>query len=219
MTRSRAAMTPSDFSKKFDVSRETMARLTCYVTLLTKWNRNINLVSAKSLEDVWRRHVLDSAQLILYLPPRPATRPLVLLDLGSGAGLPGLVLAATTDAQVHLVESDGRKAIFLREAIREMELSVQVHESRIEDMADVLADVVTARALAPMPALLNQASRFLIRRGESPCGLFLKGKGVAKELTLASKRWKMSVESFSSLSDPQGAVLHIQDLSLRKDNA
>lgn len=219
MTDYRSAMTPSDFSKQLDVSRETMTRLTRYVSLLTKWNRSINLVSAKSLEDVWRRHILDSAQLILYLPSRPATRPLVLLDLGSGAGLPGLILAAATGAHVHLVESDGRKAIFLREASREMGLSAEVHESRIEDMADVSADVVTARALAPMPALLDQASRFLIRRGESPCGLFLKGKGVAEELTLARKRWKMSVESFSSLSDPQGAVLHIQDLSLRKDNA
>jgi len=218
MTR-QLPMTPSAVCQELDVSRETLACLTRYVALLTKWNRSINLVSGKSLEDVWRRHILDSAQLIRYLPPRPATRPLVLLDLGSGAGLPGLVLAAATDAEVHLVESDGRKAIFLHEAAREMGLTVQIHEKRIEDMGDVLADVVTARALAPLPALLDQASRFLIRTGERPCGLFLKGKDVAKELTLAGKTWKMSTDSFSSLSDSQGTVLRIQDLSLRKENA
>jgi 16S rRNA (guanine527-N7)-methyltransferase len=208
-------LTASAFQGRFDVSRETMARLSRYVALLEKWNRRINLVSPRSLEDVWRRHILDSAQLLHHLPPAPPGRPLRLMDIGSGAGLPGLVLAAMIDAEVHLVESDGRKAVFLREAARQMGLSPRVHAVRIESLAGVTPDVVTARALAPLPKLLRLAAPFLCATADRKvpsCGLFLKGREVAKEIILAHKEWEMSVESIPSLSDPQGVVLRIQGL-------
>lgn len=208
-----------EFQAQFDVSRETMARLSCYVAFLAKWNHRINLVGPRSLQDVWRRHILDSAQLFHHFPTAPQDRSMVLMDIGSGAGLPGLVLAALAfgkiDLTTHLVESDGRKAVFLREAAREMGLSATVHETRIEALPDLRPDVVTARALAPLPKLLKLAAPFLSVPSEEEiprCGLFLKGREVAKEIILAHKEWEMSVESSPSLSDPQGAVLRIKDL-------
>jgi len=220
MVSGERTMTAADFQARFDVSRETMDRLTCYVALLEKWNRRINLVSPRSLEDVWRRHILDSAQLLRHLPAPPDGRLLCLLDLGSGAGLPGLVLAALCDKgspkmAVHLAESDGRKAVFLREAAREMGLAPTVHAARVESLTTLAPDVVTARALAPLPKLLQLAAPFLAPRAARSvpsCGLFLKGRDVEKEIVLAHKGWEMSVESFPSLSDPQGVVLRVRDL-------
>ena len=209
MTRSRAAMTPSDFSKKFDVSRETMARLTCYVTLLTKWNRNINLVSVKSLEDVWRRHILDSVQLAAHIPRGAG----VITDLGSGAGFPGLVLSIMLDRPIRLVEASGKKAAFLREAVRLTMATAIVHHGRIERAEPWPSDVVLARALAPLTLLLDYAEPFLRDAGkETPC-IFLKGGRAAEELTESAKSWTMTVERFQSVSDPTGIILRIRDIA------
>ena len=188
-----------------NVSRETIERLETYLRLLKRWQRRINLVSAQSLTDPWRRHFLDSAQLIPVLPS--VTRSVV--DLGSGAGFPGLVLGILGVENVHLVESDGRKCEFLKEVIRETGVSVVIHSCRIESLVPWPADVVMARALAPLTSLLSMALPFL---DLGAAGLFLKGKDVLEELTEAEKSWKMTIERFPSQSDPNGAILRLRDV-------
>src|SRR3712207_921013 len=130
--------------------------LRAYVDLLSQWNRRINLVSARSAEDLWRRHIVDCLQLLPLLPPEPEP----ILDLGSGAGLPGLLLAAATGRETHLVEADKRKAAFLAHASGRLGLAnVTVHAGRIERARVPEARVLTARALAPLPTLLRHAQR------------------------------------------------------------
>jgi 16S rRNA (guanine527-N7)-methyltransferase len=193
------------FARRLDVSRETLDRLDAYVALLVSWNRRINLVGASTLGDPWRRHILDSAQLWPLLPAR--TR--VLVDLGSGAGLPGLVLAILGVPEVHLVESDQRKAAFLREAVRITGASAKIHAVRADKLPRLAADAVTARALADLPDLLDMAEPFLA--AHSICA-FLKGRGAAEELTLAAKSWKMRSRLVPSLSDPGGKVVILEGL-------
>ncbi len=194
-------------------------RLEAYAALLAKWNRSINLVSRASLRDLWRRHMLDSAQLLPLLPTVPAVRRRVIVDLGSGAGFPGMVLALMGAGEVHLVESDRRKAVFLREVARETGCDLQVHDCRIEDLSPPPTDVVTARACAPLAELLAYAEGFPgPAPGTRPCCLFLKGKRVGEELTEARKRWRIEVDSIPSRSDPSGTILRIglldRDISL-----
>lgn len=196
-------MTPLEFQRLANVSRETMAGLETYAALLRKWQKAINLVSRDSLSDLWRRHMLDSAQLHRLIPGSAR----VLVDLGSGAGFPGLVLAAMGVPEVHLVESDARKCTFLREAARGLGVRVQIHNSRSEEMPGMAADVVTARALAPLPDLLDLAERFLAPH--TIC-LFLKGQGVDEELTRARERWNMTITRQSSASDPSGTILRLE---------
>ena len=199
------------FLDAIDVSRETLARLDAYVALLETWNRRINLVSRRSLDDVWRRHILDSAQLAALLPS--AAR--VLLDLGSGAGFPGLVLALLTPGlAVHLIEADRRKAIFLREACRVTGTEAMVHDQRLEDLAPFPLDVVTARAFAPLPRLLDLSQSF---HGPDTLFLLLKGQDVAEELTKAAKCWNMTVERHRSLSDPRGVILSLREVARAPD--
>ena len=178
-------LTAEAFRAAANVSRETLERLERYAALLEKWNRAINLVARGSLVDLWRRHMLDSAQLWPLLPVA-RERPRRILDLGSGAGFPGLVLAIMGvpegSVEVHLVESDEKKATFLREAARIAEAPVTLHVQRIESLAPFPVDAVTARACAPLPRLLDYAAPFLgnYRSGAvAPRGLFLKEIGRA----------------------------------------
>lgn len=200
---------PADFQGDTRVSHETLARLATYAALLEKWSRAINLVGRGTLPDLWRRHMLDSAQLAAHLPPGPTARPRRILDLGSGAGFPGLVLALLEAGEVHLVESDQRKATFLREALRATGTEAAVHAERIEALAGLQADVVTARALAPLDRLSALAAPHLRPDG---CLLLLKGREAERELTVARKAWNMSAERWPSRSDRQGTVLRIEGL-------
>ncbi|GLK73321.1 16S rRNA (guanine(527)-N(7))-methyltransferase RsmG [Ancylobacter dichloromethanicus] len=191
------------------VSRETEGRLDIIVALLEKWQRTINLVAPATLPQVWTRHVADSLQL---LPLAGAARRWV--DLGSGGGFPGLVVAAALaergDADVTLVESDSRKAAFLREAARLADLPVTVLPARIEQVSGAIAagvEVVSARALAPLPRLLELAVPFL---AAGATGLFLKGQDVDNELTQASKSWRIDAEIKASLTDGGGHVLIVR---------
>ena len=204
-----APLDPEGFAAEISVSHETLERLSLYAELLSRWNRSINLVANSTLADPWRRHFLDSAQLMRYFPALGEDRPRVVTDLGSGAGFPGLVLAMLGAGEVHLVESDQRKAAFLREVARRTGTAAQFHVKRIETMTPVLSDAVTARALAPLDRLLELAEPFLAPSG---CMLFLKGKGVDEELTQAKKGWTMKIESFPSRSDPRGTILRIEGL-------
>ncbi|MDQ0301867.1 16S rRNA (guanine(527)-N(7))-methyltransferase RsmG [Ancylobacter polymorphus] len=191
------------------VSRETEQRLDILVALLEKWQRTINLVAPATLPVVWTRHVADSLQLVPLAGD--ATR---WVDLGSGGGFPGLVVAAALaerpDADVTLVESDSRKAAFLREAARLADLPVTVVPSRIEQVAGVLApgvEVVSARALAPLPRLLQLAAPFL---AQGATGLFLKGQDVDNELTESAKSWRIDHEISPSLTGGGGHVLIVR---------
>lgn len=181
-------------------------RLRAYLDLLRRWNARINLVADAPETVLWQRHVLDSLQLVPLLPPEPAP----LLDIGSGAGFPGLVLATATGQETHLVESDRRKAAFLVEAARALDLpNVTVHAMRIEAMPPAGARVITARALAPLPILLAHASRHLTPGGVA---LFPKGRTAADELTVAAADWTMQVERFPSRTDPAATILRLGDI-------
>ena len=198
-------LTPEEFTAALDVSRETLERLKLYAALLVKWQKSINLVGPATLPDLWRRHFLDSAQLHALAPDGAR----VWLDLGSGAGFPGLVLAIMGAAEMHLVESDSRKAIFMQEVLRETGTRAVLHRSRIEALAPFTADVITARALAPLPELLDLAAPFM--QQETVC-LLQKGQDVGAELTAATKCWKMHIERLPSRSDASGSstILRLQ---------
>ena len=201
-----ALLSPDAFQEETGVSRETRERLEAYVALLLKWNRKINLVSDRSLVDPWRRHMLDSAQLLPLLPRMENGHRRTLLDMGSGAGFPGMVLAILGAGDVHLVEADQRKTLFLREVAREVGSDAHIHGVRIEQMASFPVDVVTARALAPLPKLMEHAAPYL---ANGACGFFLKGKTVNDELTALSKEWKIPTERFPSRSNPSGTIVQV----------
>ena len=194
-------------AQQLGVSRETLRRLSDYLDLLRRW---INLVGPATLADPWRRHLLDSGQLAAHVPAQTAS----LVDLGSGAGFPGMVLALLGVRGVHLIEADRRKAQFLREAVRTTGAPVTIHAERIEQIQGWPADVVTARAVAPLPRLLELAERFLV--ADSVC-LFLKGRAAARELTEARVTWHMTAETIPSLSEPTGTVLKLRGIRRARD--
>jgi 16S rRNA (guanine527-N7)-methyltransferase len=190
------------------VSRETWERLDRFVALLLKWQKTTNLVAPSTLPNLWTRHVADSLQLI---PLAPTARRWI--DLGAGGGFPGLVIACalTPTGQVHLVESNQKKAGFLREAARALSLPAIVHAQRIEDVvagATDSFDVVTARALAPLDKLIGYAIP-LLKNGA--VGLFPKGQDIGVELTQASKSWSIQAELIPSITDPNGRVVIVRN--------
>lgn len=192
------------FTAMVPTTPERLDRLEVYLATLQKWQKAINLVGPKTLNDPWRRHILDSAQIAEEIEPTDK-----VVDLGSGAGLPGMIIAIMTDADVHLVESDQRKATFLREAARMTETTITVHTDRAEEIEPLNSDVVTARALAPLPRLLPWVHRHVKKDGKS---LLLKGADVDQELTLAAKEWTMTASRKPSVSDSSGTVLHVTAL-------
>src|SRR5262249_53198697 len=198
-------LTPETFAETLNVSRETLERLRAYIDLLTSWNRRINLVGSATLADVWRRHILDCGQLIKHVDRSQR----ILVDLGSGAGLPGLILGILGLPKVHLIEADQRKAAFLREAARVTETPIIIHVGRIESIAPFPADVITARALAPLPELLAWSQQFL---ATGTVCLFLKGQGLQDELTATQRKWIMQTQSLASLTDPTGHILRVEGL-------
>ena len=195
------------FQEVTGVSKETLQRLTVYAELLEKWQKKINLVGSKTIADLWNRHMLDSAQLLPLLPQPECT----ILDFGSGAGFPGLVLAILGGPQVTMIESDGRKCAFLAEVVRKTEAGslVRLQNCRIEDSPSDPVDVVISRGLAPLEKLLVFAEPFL--REDSIC-LFLKGKKADEELTQTEKNWMMKVTKIQSLSDPFGKILKLENV-------
>jgi 16S rRNA (guanine527-N7)-methyltransferase len=194
------------FAEIVPVSRETLARLEAYAELLTRWSARINLVGRDTIADLWRRHILDSAQLRAFVPDHARN----MIDLGSGAGFPGLILAILGVPGMELVEADSRKCAFLREAIRITETAAIIRPSRIEAVPRHPVDVVTARACAPLDRLLGLAEPFLSPGSEC---LFLKGERVEEELTLARKHWTMTESAYQSRSDPRGVVLRLQQVA------
>ncbi|HEY5237067.1 MAG TPA: 16S rRNA (guanine(527)-N(7))-methyltransferase RsmG [Rhizomicrobium sp.] len=183
-----------------------MERLIGFVVLLTDWNSKHNLVSRGSLADAWQRHIWDSAQLAPLIPAN-AKR---LIDLGSGAGFPGLILASLLpNACVTLCEATTKKCRFLAEAADALNVTVDIRNARIEDMPREAFDAVTARACAPLGELLGYASRF---QGPNTVNLFLKGQNVEAEMAEAAISWKMKAQTHHSRSDPTGRILEIREL-------
>ena len=200
---------PEEFAAQTNVSRETLARLKAYADMLADWNARHNLVAKSTLPDLWRRHFWDSAQLDALIPPEAHT----LADLGSGAGFPGLVLAAMRPGlAVTLHEATTKKCEFLRAAAARMALSITIENARMEDLAPRAFDVVTARACAPLPQLLEYAHSFM---GANSVCLFLKGQNVGSELTEAHKCWNMKASQVPSQTDPSGAIVTVRELGPR----
>ena len=194
------------FADIIPVSRETLSRLEAYAALLTQWSTRINLVGRDTIPDLWRRHMLDSGQIWPFVPNWAKS----LIDLGSGAGFPGLVLAILGVPGVELVEADSRKAAFLREAARITQAEVTIRPCRIQAVPPHPVDVVTARACAPLDRLLDLAAPFI---GPRSICLFLKGERVGEELTLARKHWTMTVSLEPSRSDRRGVILRLQQIA------
>lgn len=193
-----------------DVSRETTARLDTYAELLRKWNPAINLVAKSTIPDLWTRHILDSAQVLGFVQDVRTWA-----DLGSGGGFPGLViaiLAAEKAPKLHvtLVESDQRKAAFLTAVLRETGVDATVLVTRAEDLEPLNADVVSARALAPLTELLEHAQRHLAAGGTA---LFPKGARAGTELAESLERWRFSVQKHASVTDPDAVILRIGDIA------
>jgi 16S rRNA (guanine527-N7)-methyltransferase len=198
-------LTALDFAALTEVSRETLARLEAYAALLLEWSGRINLIGRSTLDDIWRRHFLDSAQLLSLIPKGARS----LVDLGSGAGFPGLVLAILGVPAVELIEADSRKSAFLREAARIAGAEILLRPCRVESVAPHAADVVTARGCAPLDRLLPLAERFI---GLQTTCLFLKGARAEEELTAAGKAWTMTVSRHPSRADLGGIVLSLQQV-------
>jgi len=196
------------------VSRETEEKLDAFIDLLLRWQSRINLVASSTLGELWTRHVADSLQLLPLVPQSK-----VWIDFGSGAGFPGIpiacAIASTPGAKVHLIESNGKKAAFLREAVRVTGAPATVHQVRAEKYGESCAepvDVVTARALAPLKVLCEQAFP-LIARGA--VGLFPKGQDVDAELTDAAKYWRLEATKVPSKISPEGSIILVRGLEPR----
>jgi 16S rRNA (guanine527-N7)-methyltransferase len=197
-----------DEFKTFNVSRESYDRLMLVAELLLDWQKHINLIAPSTIPELWKRHILDSVQLLAHLPSDVKA----IADLGSGAGFPGLVLAATQPAIVHMYEANAKKAAFLSEALRQMKCGGVVHRERLNPLqAPVnmpVVQVISARAFAPLPLLLSLAYPFA-KAGAT--ALFHKGQDVDTELAEAAKTWKMSYSKFPSVIDSQSVILSVKE--------
>jgi 16S rRNA (guanine527-N7)-methyltransferase len=203
----------ADFARAFAVSHETLERLETYAGLLRQWQKAVNLVAPSTLDEVWQRHFADSAQLVGLAPMARNW-----LDLGSGAGFPGLVIAILCanhqNCSVQLVESNSRKCAFLGEVARRTGVPARVHEGRIEDVARGgqigEVDVVTARALAPLDRLIALAEGFF---SDQTVGLFLKGRDASREIEEASARGGFSFQAHPSRVHGEGSIIEARRLS------
>lgn len=199
----------ADFARVLSVSHETLEKLELYAQLLVKWQKAVNLVAPVTIPQIWQRHFADSAQLLRLAPTAK-----IWVDLGSGGGFPALVIAIMMANQkgccVHLIESNARKCAFLCEVVRQTAAPARVHNARIAEIAASgavpAADVVTARALAPLDALLELALPFL---GNASAALFMKGREAGVEIAEARKRWVFDVKIHPSISDAEGQILEI----------
>ena len=193
-----------------NVSRETFLRLKEYEKLLFKWNAKINLVSRSTLDNFWNRHVLDSAQFLSSVGEKAGK----WVDLGSGGGLPGLVVAILSDEiepvnKLFLVEADVRKAVFLKTVCRELGLKVEVYNNRIEELPPISANIVSARALAPLKTLCLYAKNHLEKDGVA---VFAKGENWKAELVEAQKKWIFSYEAVKSTLHEGSVVLVLRGI-------
>jgi 16S rRNA (guanine527-N7)-methyltransferase len=187
------------------VSRETVHRLSLYHDLLIKWQSKTNLVSDDSLANAWRRHFLDSLQLLPQLPSLSS----IIIDLGSGAGFPGMVLAIAGGSNVHLIESDTKKISFLQEVARVTQTKVHLHHQRIEQVSGLAGDVIVARGCSDLNQLLSYASTFV---SHGTICLFHKGKNYSNDISDAKKYWQFDHVIIPSVTDQQGVIIKISHM-------
>jgi 16S rRNA (guanine527-N7)-methyltransferase len=204
-------MTIDYFASKAPIHPDSLEDYRRWEALLRKWNARINLVAPKSLPDFWIRHALDSAQILPLIPESART----IVDIGSGAGFPGIAVAiqakyAGQKQTVHLIESAGKKASFLKTVSRETALPTVVHSDRIEALPNLQADVITARAFAPLDRLLPLAALHLKSGG---CLILLKGSAVDDEVAIARQDWNFDMAQTKSLTDETGSVIILTGLS------
>jgi 16S rRNA (guanine527-N7)-methyltransferase len=204
-------LTAEVFFEIANIPHHLQKKLLLYAELLKKWQKVINLVSPQSLENLWERHFFDCWQFFDFIPEKAKT----LADFGSGAGLPGMVIALLWEGEVHLIESDQRKAAFLRELAFHLELTnVVFHVKRIEDISLKNIDVISARAFAPLKKIFFYAQTHI---HEDSLLLLAKGKNYSSELTEAQTYWDFQYEKFFSKSKAESIILKIQNLKLKKD--
>ncbi|MEM7470584.1 MAG: 16S rRNA (guanine(527)-N(7))-methyltransferase RsmG [Pseudomonadota bacterium] len=197
----------------FDVSRETLEKLEAFAELLVKWNQKINLVSPATIPDLWTRHILDSVQVLQLLPPEMSS----FCDIGSGGGLPGLVLAIVAsekyaEMNVTMIEADQRKCAFLRTVSGQLALGVDVRAERIETAVPSDAQVVSARALAPLPKLVGLVSRHLSDGGRA---FLMKGANVDAEIEVALASWQFDLQKHASKTNAEACILDISNIRPR----
>ena len=203
---------PGDFAADIDVSRETLDRLNRYADALVKWQKAKNLVGNSTLEDRWRRHFLDSAQLFALIADGRNAGTLSLLDIGSGAGFPGLVLAIMGIGRATMVEANGRKCVFMNQMVRETGAPAEIVNARIETLPPHPYDIITSRACAGIDQLIAWSAPFMTDHTEM---WLLKGECAEEELTRASASWNMTVERFRSKSSPDGVILRLYNIKKR----
>ncbi|MEL6686268.1 MAG: 16S rRNA (guanine(527)-N(7))-methyltransferase RsmG [Pseudomonadota bacterium] len=203
-------MTPEQFASESGIHPDSLADYQIWAQQLRKWNKTINLVAPKSLPDFWSRHALDSAQIVPHIPDNTKT----IADFGSGAGFPALSIAIAAkydapDRTVHMLESAGKKASFLKSVSRETGVKTVIHAKRIEAVDPLEANVITARAFAPLHRLLPMAARHLMPEGQL---VLLKGERVDEEIQEAERDWTFEAEKLSSFSDEGGSILILRNL-------
>ena len=201
--------TYNGFCSYIIVSRETYERLCLFYKTLIKWQKSINLISKSSIKSIWKRHILDSAQLYKFVKNLNGN----IFDFGSGAGFPGIVLAIMGKKNIHLVESDYKKCVFLKEIAMLTEVDITIHNCRIEDLSYINVDLITCRALAPLHKLLDYVEIFISKspnaKQKIPKLLFLKGKSWYSELSQLSKNKIIDFEEYPSITDNFSKIVFI----------
>jgi 16S rRNA (guanine527-N7)-methyltransferase len=195
-----------DFQRATNVSRETLDKLQLYADLLVKWQKSINLVSKSTIDNLWRRHFMDSAQIAPLIENSRYSQP-TCADLGAGGGFPGMVLAAMEVGEWTLIESDTRKCVFLNEVVRQCEISATIRHDRVERVHDLRTDIVTARAFAPLDQLLAYSEPILKDGGTA---IFPKGQRHQTEIIAAKAGWSFDLKEQGSETDEDGKILIIQ---------
>ncbi len=199
-------------SRGINVSRETLMLLERYVDLVKTFQEKFNLIGQNTVDSIWERHVLDSAQLITHLPSEPSQ----VADFGAGAGFPGIVLSILTNHTITCVESTQKKAQFLSHVAKELSLSVHIIHSRIEDLEPMEFDVITARALAPLSDLIKLARPHLKKSGYM---LLLKGQSYAEEIKRSQLKWMFTCHEFKSITNEKSKVLKISNVNPKNRGA
>jgi len=196
--------------KATNVSRETLEKLSVYADMLEKWQKSINLVSPTTIKDMWFRHFYDSAQLAQYYQSdQSKTEKPIILDIGSGAGFPGLVLSMMGVGHVHLVETVQKKAMFMKQVIRETDIDATVHAVRIENLDAFHVDFISSRALASLDKLFTLTQHF---HHDGLVCIFPKGQTADEEIKEAEKKWSFEAEKFTSITEESATILRLRSI-------
>ena len=206
--------TYNEFCSQVFVSRETFEKLCVFHTTLTKWQKSINLISKNTIKSIWERHFLDSAQLYLFAKNIDGN----IMDFGSGAGFPGMVLAIMGKKNIHLVESDYKKCVFLKEIATLTEVDITIHNCKIEDLSFINVDLITCRALAPLIKLIDYVENFTSKSKKAnqkmPNLLFLKGKSYNSEILELRKSKNIDFKEYPSITDKYGKILYLNKVPM-----